>query len=126
MPAGDVDDKGRPLQAQAAFCLEPVWWAHLDLNQEPTGYEPGALPIELWAHLLSAIVSPRLSLSANAVGAGGLEPPTSWTQAKHADLTALCPTYYIINYLPQKIKLVEPKLEQTHSLPTSHNCEIRR
>lgn len=21
------------------------WWAHLDLNQGPTGYEPGALPL---------------------------------------------------------------------------------
>lgn len=25
------------------------WWAHLDSNQGPTGYEPGALPAELWA-----------------------------------------------------------------------------
>ena len=25
------------------------WWAHLDSNQDRTGYEPGALPIELWA-----------------------------------------------------------------------------
>lgn len=24
-------------------------WAHLDSNQEPAGYEPAALPIELWA-----------------------------------------------------------------------------
>src|SRR5215831_15778384 len=28
---------------------EPRWWAHLDSNQDQTGYEPGALPIELWA-----------------------------------------------------------------------------
>ena len=26
-------------------------WAHLASNQGPTGYEPGALPTELWAHL---------------------------------------------------------------------------
>src|SRR3989304_321011 len=25
------------------------WWAHLDANQGPTGYEPVALPTELWA-----------------------------------------------------------------------------
>jgi hypothetical protein len=25
------------------------WWAHLGSNQGPTGYEPVALPIELWA-----------------------------------------------------------------------------
>ena len=25
------------------------WWAHLDLNQGPTGYEPAALTTELWA-----------------------------------------------------------------------------
>lgn len=24
-------------------------WAHLDSNQGPTGYEPVALPAELWA-----------------------------------------------------------------------------
>src|SRR6266508_2560194 len=28
---------------------ESRWWAHLDSNQDRTGYEPGALPIELWA-----------------------------------------------------------------------------
>jgi hypothetical protein len=25
------------------------WWAHLGSNQGPTGYEPVALPTELWA-----------------------------------------------------------------------------
>src|SRR5262245_11484905 len=25
------------------------WWAHPDSNQDQTGYEPAALPIELWA-----------------------------------------------------------------------------
>jgi hypothetical protein len=27
-----------------------VKWAHLGSNQGPTGYEPVALPTELWAH----------------------------------------------------------------------------
>ena len=26
-----------------------VWWAHQDSNLGPTGYEPVALPAELWA-----------------------------------------------------------------------------
>ena len=26
-----------------------AWWAHPDLNREPSGYEPVALPIELCA-----------------------------------------------------------------------------
>ena len=28
-----------------------VWWAHQDSNLGPTGYEPVALPAELWALL---------------------------------------------------------------------------
>ena len=28
------------------------WWAHLGSNQGPTGYEPVALPAELWAREL--------------------------------------------------------------------------
>src|SRR5688500_11290480 len=34
-------------------CVQPCGlycqWAHLDSNQGPTGYEPAALPAELWA-----------------------------------------------------------------------------
>jgi hypothetical protein len=26
-----------------------TWWAHLGSNQGPSGYEPVALPAELWA-----------------------------------------------------------------------------
>jgi hypothetical protein len=26
-----------------------IWWAHLASNQGPSGYEPVALPTELWA-----------------------------------------------------------------------------
>jgi hypothetical protein len=29
--------------------LPDVWWAHPDLNQGPSGYEPVALTAELWA-----------------------------------------------------------------------------
>ncbi len=28
-----------------------MWWAHLGSNQGPTGYEPVALPAELWARV---------------------------------------------------------------------------
>ena len=38
------------------------WWAHLDSNQGPTGYEPGALPAELWAHSFIQIVMLILAL----------------------------------------------------------------
>ena len=36
------------LTRPAPFLFHP-WWAHLGSNQGPTGYEPVALPIELWA-----------------------------------------------------------------------------
>ncbi len=29
--------------------LGPCWWAHQDLNLEPTDYESAALTVELWA-----------------------------------------------------------------------------
>ena len=35
------------------FLLLHPWWAHLDSNQGPTGYEPVALPVELWALLFA-------------------------------------------------------------------------
>ena len=28
---------------------ESKWWAHQESNLGPTGYEPVALPVELWA-----------------------------------------------------------------------------
>ncbi len=31
------------------------WWAHLDSNQGPTGYEPATLTAELWAHVTELI-----------------------------------------------------------------------
>ncbi len=31
------------------LAFQLLWWAHLGSNQGPTGYEPVALPIELWA-----------------------------------------------------------------------------
>ncbi len=30
-------------------CIKAMVWAHLGSNQGPTGYEPVALPTELWA-----------------------------------------------------------------------------
>jgi hypothetical protein len=39
----------RPTLQATWLGLQPIQWAHLDSNQEPTGYEPVALPIELWA-----------------------------------------------------------------------------
>ena len=32
------------------------WWAHLGSNQGPTGYEPVALPAELWALSLLYVI----------------------------------------------------------------------
>ena len=61
----------------------PVWWALLDLNQRPTGYEPAALTAELRALVLEGDkgleVNPaslkeqgalevRVSRSANLIG----------------------------------------------------------
>ena len=34
------------------------WWAHLGSNQGPTGYEPVALPAELWALFLLYSILP--------------------------------------------------------------------
>ena len=45
-----------PLPRRAAESRHP--WAHLDLNQGPTGYEPAALTPELWAH--APQVQPRV------------------------------------------------------------------
>src|SRR5690606_16746451 len=41
--------------AHAALCW---WWAHLDSNQGPTGYEPAALTAELWAQTAEPASSP--------------------------------------------------------------------
>ena len=42
------------------------WWAHLGSNQGPTGYEPVALPIELWALAIQEI-SPLLNHAAGCL-----------------------------------------------------------
>src|SRR4029453_7196551 len=40
----------RPIRSWSCWSISYlVWWAHLDSNQDRTGYEPGALPIEVWA-----------------------------------------------------------------------------
>jgi hypothetical protein len=37
-----------------------MWWAHLASNQGPSGYEPVALPTELWA--LALFVNKRINI----------------------------------------------------------------
>src|SRR5262245_34048645 len=44
-------------------------WAHLDSNQDRTGYEPGALPIELWARVSLMIAPSRFEEAAELLGA---------------------------------------------------------
>src|SRR5262245_58831649 len=44
-------------------------WAHLDSNQDRTGYEPGALPIELWARVSSMIAPSRFEEAPELLGA---------------------------------------------------------
>jgi hypothetical protein len=39
----------------SAFPGDNCWWAHLASNQGPSGYEPVALPTELWAHQFEII-----------------------------------------------------------------------
>ncbi len=41
-----------PLATPTVHLLNGLKWAHLASNQGPTGYEPVALPTELWALLL--------------------------------------------------------------------------
>ena len=39
------------------FMVSMYWsWAHLGSNQGPTGYEPVALPAELWAHIFKDLM----------------------------------------------------------------------
>ena len=45
-PIGGADAAEVALNGQVR---STVWWAHLDSNQGPTGYEPAALTAELWA-----------------------------------------------------------------------------
>ncbi|VTR65146.1 hypothetical protein DESC_290216 [Desulfosarcina cetonica] len=47
-PSKPPDDRGGDERRQGI-----VEWAHLGSNQGPTGYEPVALPAELWARLKS-------------------------------------------------------------------------
>jgi hypothetical protein len=48
------------------------WWAHQDLNLEPTDYESAALTVELWAHETqsSIFTGPQLILGTGARGRG--------------------------------------------------------
>ena len=44
-------------ESQAENCnIENIpWWAHQDLNLEPTDYESAALTVELWAREVQSI-----------------------------------------------------------------------
>src|SRR5262250_1330005 len=48
------------------------WWAHLVSNQDRTGYEPGALPIELWARGWRSWHRSRLQEAPELLGARGM------------------------------------------------------
>src|SRR5215471_2965039 len=48
------------------------WWAHLDSNQDRTGYEPGALTIELWARGWRSWHRSRLQEAPELLGARGM------------------------------------------------------
>src|SRR5215813_12406370 len=48
------------------------WWAHLDSNQDRTGYEPGALTIELWARGWRSWHRSRLQEAPELLGARGV------------------------------------------------------
>ena len=37
--------------------LRGLWWAHQDLNLEPTDYESAALTVELWAREADSSIS---------------------------------------------------------------------
>lgn len=59
-------------------CAVPrnFWWAHSDSNRDPTGYEPVALPVELWAYTQPArslMVAPPSGRSRTTVSRRG--PP---------------------------------------------------
>ena len=53
---------GQPVVTQSGVCSENFsvllgfWWAHQDLNLEPTDYESAALTVELWARW---VLSPK-------------------------------------------------------------------
>ena len=40
-------------RVQSSVAMQKVWWAHQDLNLEPTDYESAALTVELWARKLN-------------------------------------------------------------------------
>jgi hypothetical protein len=49
-PRGKTPVESRLYIVLAKFLSLPeAWWAHPDLNQGPSGYEPVALTAELWA-----------------------------------------------------------------------------
>jgi hypothetical protein len=57
--------------------LSRKWWAHLDSNQGPTGYEPVALPAELWARASSARADDNSSLKGCQGSSALVAPPSA-------------------------------------------------
>ena len=57
--------------------LSKKWWAHLDSNQGPTGYEPVALPAELWARASSAKADDNSSLKGCQGSSALVAPPSA-------------------------------------------------
>ena len=60
-------------KSRAAFCEGPPraefflrWWAHQDLNLEPTDYESAALTVELWARSLNLTLATHSALGATS------------------------------------------------------------
>lgn len=63
-PAGEIPSHARDL-ITPAFGRE--WWAHQDLNLEPTDYESAALTVELWAReTQSSTIRPEWMKAASA------------------------------------------------------------
>ncbi len=44
-----------------------IWWAHQDLNLEPTDYESAALTVELWARELNLAHSQAYDPEASSI-----------------------------------------------------------
>jgi hypothetical protein len=57
--------------------LSRKWWAHLDSNQGPTGYEPVALPAELWARASSAKIDDNSSFKGCQGSSALVAPPSA-------------------------------------------------
>jgi hypothetical protein len=75
----DEDQVGSKSGSAVSCRFSCEWWAHLDSNQGPTGYEPGALPAELWARMVLnlSILMARIYPVKNSPSATLREPEKS-------------------------------------------------